>query len=105
MDRNIILRPILTEKMSRLEESENKYAFKVDRRANKIQIRRAIEKRFDVKVSRVRTINLVGKTKQMTVRSGGHVIKTSGRRSGWKKAIITLEKGFTIDLYGAESEG
>lgn len=105
MERLIILRPVLTEKMSRLEETENKYAFQVDRRANKLSIKRAIEKKFNVKVSKVATSNLKGKRKEMTVRSGGHVIRTSGRRSNWKKAIVTLEEGFSIDLYGMESEG
>jgi len=104
MDSVIILRPILTEKMSRLEEVQNKYAFQVNRRANKIEIRKAIEKKFNVKVTKVSTTNMKGKQKQMTVRSGGHVIRTSGRRSDWKKAIVTLEEGFSIDLYGMETE-
>ena len=104
MDRSIIFRPILTEKMSRLEESQNRYAFQVDRRANKIEIRKAIEKKFNVKISKISTTNMKGKQKQMTVRSGGHVIRTSGKRSDWKKAMVTLEEGFTIDLYGVETE-
>lgn len=105
MVRSIIFRPILTEKMSRLEESQNRYAFQVDRRANKIEIRKAIEKKFNVKVSKISTTNMKGKQKQMTVRSGGHVIRTSGKRSDWKKAMVTLEEGFTIDLYEVETEG
>jgi len=94
----------LTEKMSHLEESENKYAFKVSRNANKISIKRAVEKKFNVKVSAVRTQNVKGKRKEMTVRSGGHVIRTRGKRSDWKKAIVTLHEGFSIDLYGMEAE-
>jgi len=90
--------------MSRLEESQNRYAFQVDRRANKIEIRKAIEKKFNVKISKISTTNMKGKQKQMTVRSGGHVIRTSGKRSDWKKAMVTLEEGFTIDLYGVETE-
>lgn len=100
----IILRPILTEKMSRLEETQNKYAFQVDRRANKIEILKAVEKKFNVKVLKISTTNVKGKHKQMTIRSGGQVIRTSGKRSDWKKAIITLEEGFSIDLYGMEAE-
>ncbi|MEE9167371.1 MAG: 50S ribosomal protein L23 [Candidatus Neomarinimicrobiota bacterium] len=104
VDRHILLRPLLTEKGSRLEESQDTYTFQVDKQANKIEIKRAVEKKFNVKVSNVRTANVKGKRKEMTVRSGGHVIRTSGKRSNWKKAMVTLQSGFTIDLYGAESE-
>ena len=80
------------------------YAFQVDPHANKIEIKRAVEEKFDVKVKKVRTMNFLGKSKQMTVRSGGHVIKTSGKRSSWKKAVVTLDEGFSIDLYGTGVE-
>ena len=80
------------------------YAFQVDPHANKIEIKRAVEEKFDVKVKKVRTMNFLGKSKQMTVRSGGRTIKTSGKRSSWKKAVVTLNEGFSIDLYGAEVE-
>ena len=64
-----------------------------------------MEEKFDVKITKVRTMNFLGKSKQMSVRSGGRVIKTSGKRSSWKKAVVTLDKGFSIDLYdsGVES--
>jgi len=101
--REIIIKPIFTEKMSRLEELERKYAFQVEGNANKIEIKSAVEKRFDVKVEKVATMNRLGKHKQMTVRSGGKTIRTNGRRSNWKKAIITLKEGFNIDLVGGES--
>ena len=100
-NRQILYRPILTEKMNKLEDSQNMYAFQVDSGANKIQIKEAVENKFDVKVSKVRTMNFFGKSKQMTVRSGGRAIRTSGRRSNWKKAVVTLAEGYSIDLYAA----
>ena len=103
-NRQILFRPILTEKMNQLEDSQNMYAFQVDPNANKIDIKDAVEKKFDVKVTKVRTMNFFGKSKQMTVRSGGRAIKTSGRRSNWKKAVVTLDEGFSIDLYGVGGE-
>lgn len=103
-NRHILFRPILTEKMNQLEDSQNMYAFQVDPHANKIEIKRAVEEKFDVKVKKVRTMNFLGKSKQMTVRSGGRVIKTSGKRSSWKKAVVTLDEGFSIDLYGTGVE-
>ena len=73
-------------------------------KANKIEIKDAVEKKFDVKVRKVRTMNFFGKNKQMTMRSGGRAIRTSGRRSNWKKAVVTLDEGFSIDLYDVGSE-
>ena len=101
--REIIIKPLFTEKMSQLEETQRKYAFHVDRSANKIDIKNAVEKRFDVEVANVATMNRLGKAKQMTVRSGGRTIRTSGHRSDWKKAIITLKEGSTIDLIRGEA--
>ena len=103
-NRHTLFRPILTEKMNQLEDSQNMYAFQVDPHANKIEIKRAVEEKFDVKVKKVRTMNFLGKSKQMTVRSGGRVIKTSGKRSSWKKAVVTLYEGSSIDLYGTGVE-
>ncbi len=99
----IIIRPLFTEKMSLLEESERKYAFQVSAKANKIMIKQAVEAKFDVKVEKVATMNRMGKEKQMTVRSGGRPIRTQGRRSNWKKAVITLREGYSIDLLKAEA--
>ena len=101
---NIIIRPLLTEKMSRLEESERKYAFQVTKKTNKIDIKRAVEKKFNVQVSKVSTMNIVGKQKTMTVRSGGKTIRTSGYTSSWKKAIVTLKKDFNIDFLEGVNE-
>ncbi|HBR86309.1 MAG TPA: 50S ribosomal protein L23 [Candidatus Marinimicrobia bacterium] len=100
--REIIIKPLFTEKLSQLEETQRKYAFQVDGSANKIEIKDAVEKRFDVIVAKVATMNRLGKAKQMTVRSGGKTIRTNGHRSNWKKAIITLKEGSTIDLIRGE---
>ena len=80
----IIVRPIFTEKMSRLED-ERKYCFQVQLGANKVDIKKAVESMFDVKVQKVSTMNRIGKEKNMTVRSGGRTIRTNGKRSNWKK--------------------
>ena len=99
---NIIIKPLFTEKMSILQETQRKYAFQVSQFANKIEIKKAIQKKFDVEVEKVATMNRKGKIRQMTVRSGGRVIRTSGRKSSWKRAIVTLREGFSIDLMGGE---
>lgn len=90
-NRNVIIRPLVTEKISNLQESENKVAFVVDRSANKIEIRKAVENRFDVKVKKVATINMKGKVKRLG--------RFEGRRAHWKKAIVTLKEGFAIDFF------
>ena len=105
MYQKIIIRPILTEKMAVMQERQNKYGFIVAGYANKVQIKSAIESRFDVAVSKVATMNYDGKLKQMTTRSNGKTIKTQGRRANFKKAIVTLKDGDVIDYVnsGAES--
>ena len=95
---DIIIRPILTEKGNLLSETQNKYVFQVAKNTNKVEIKKSIENRFDVKVKKVSTINCKGKNKNMSVRSGGRVIRTNGDKSDWKKAIITLIGGQKIDL-------
>jgi large subunit ribosomal protein L23 len=90
---NIIKRPILTEKMTSLAE-QRQYAFKVDLDANKIEIAKAIEKRFSVKVISVRTARCRGKHKTQFTKKG----RFEGFRASWKKAIVTLDKGQNIDL-------
>ena len=94
---NIIIRPLFTEKMSRLED-DRKYSFQVSMKANKLEIKKSIESLFDVKVDSVTTMNRIGKEKTMTVRSGGKTIRTNGKRANWKKAIITLKDGENLDL-------
>ncbi len=86
----VILRPLITEKATILA-SEGKYAFEVDRRANKNQVRVAVQIAFEVTVVKVNTMNVRGKTRKV----GNRTI----RKSGWKKAIVTLEEGDTIQLF------
>ncbi len=90
-DYTIIKRPLVTEKLTRQKEAHNAYAFEVDRRANKIQIKQAIEMIFKVKVMRVNTIKMPGKSR----RFGPNV---SSKRP-WKKAIAVLKAGDRIEIY------
>lgn len=88
--RDIILRPVITEKSTRQME-ENKYTFMVPMKANKIEIKHAVETIFKVKVRDVSTVRVLGKTKRM----GRHV----GKRPDWKKAIVTLAEGQRIEFF------
>lgn len=87
---DIIRRPLLTEKAMGLME-ENKYTFEVDRKANKHEIKRAVETVFKVKVEKVQTLQMPAKPKRM----GRHV----GQRPPWKKAIVTLKEGHRIPFF------
>ena len=98
---DIIISPILSEKSNMLS-TQNKYVFKVNVNSNKLQIKSAIESRFGVKVNNVRTMNFKGKKKQTTIRSSGNILRTSGQRKNWKKAVITLAKGNKIDFVEGE---
>ena len=98
----IIIRPILSEKANKLSSIKRQYVFEVTKSSNKLQIKAAVEKKFDVKVDKVRTINYKGKMKNTSVRSNGKVLRTSGFRSSWKKAIVTLLEGQQIDIVGGE---
>jgi len=89
--RSIVRRALITEKGTTLRETQNQYHFEVARDANKIEIKRAIEVIFSVKVGSVRTQQLRGKVK----RQG----RSSGRRSDWKKAIVTLGDGQTLPIF------
>jgi len=91
----IIIKPIITEKMTALGEKLNRYGFVVDKRANKLEIKQAIEQLYGVQVLEVNTANLIGKVKSRGTKSG--VIY--GRTSAIKKAIVTLAEGETIDFY------
>ena len=104
MYQKIIIRPILTEKMAIMQERQNKYAFIVSAESNKIQIKSAVENKFDVSVSKVATMNIDGKLKQMTTRSNGKSIRTQGKRSSYKKAIVTLVSGDAIDYVNSGAE-
>jgi len=83
---NIVKSPCLTEKGNHLQETQGKVIFKVDRRANKIEIKKAVEVLFNVKVSKVSTSNMNGKQKRVGA-------KSTGKTSDWKKAYITLTEG------------
>jgi len=91
----IIYRPIVTEKITNVQE-KGIYAFEVDPKANKIDIARAVEKRFNVKVTNVRTMNYGGKMKTQMTKRGRFV----GTTSRFKKAIVTLKEGDKIELFG-----
>ena len=95
----VIIRPILSEKSSLLG-SRSQHVFQVAKTANKLTIKKAVEDRFDVEVKKVAIINVKGKQKNMSVRSSGRVLRTSGRRANWKKAIVTLSKGSIDILHG-----
>ena len=100
---SIIIRPILSEKGNMLSEALNKYVFEVEKQCNKLEIKEAIETKFNVIVKKVAVMNINGKNKNMTIRSNGHVLRTRGNRSSWKKAIVTLEEGSTIDILSGEA--
>jgi len=87
---NVLLNPLLTEKATMLKEDNNQVLFKVARDANKIDVKRAVEEVFKVKVSKVRMINYRGKKKRMG--------RYEGKRPDWKKAIVTLQKGEKLDF-------
>ncbi|MGN6178136.1 MAG: 50S ribosomal protein L23 [Mucilaginibacter sp.] len=88
-------KPLLTEKVAQLTEKLNRYAFIVDPRANKIQIKEAIEKMYGVNITDVNTMRYVGKLKSRNTKSG----IVQGRVATYKKAIITLKDGEVIDFY------
>jgi large subunit ribosomal protein L23 len=88
--RTIIIRPLMTEKSMAQKEERNTVAFQVRPDANKVEIRTAVEKTFNVKVASVRTASFEGKLKRM----GRH----QGRRPGWKKAMVQLAPGHKIEL-------
>jgi large subunit ribosomal protein L23 len=88
--RDVLKRPIVTERSTKLME-ENKYCFAVDLRANKHQIRLAVEQVFKVKVLDVNTMRILGKVKRMG--------RYEGKRPDWKKAIVTLKPGDRIEIF------
>jgi len=92
---DILVKPLVTEKMNHLSEKLGRYGFKVDKRANKLEIKKAIEEIYGVKVTSINTMVYSGKIKSRFTKSG--VI--SGRTNAYKKAIVTLSKGESIDFY------
>ena len=93
-EHNIIKRPVITEKSQRLRMESNRYTFEVDPRANKSEIKKAVELLFDVQVEGVQVINYRGKNKRFGM--------TRGRRNDWKKAYVRLAEGSQIDFLGTE---
>ncbi|MBK6735136.1 MAG: 50S ribosomal protein L23 [bacterium] len=87
----VIVRPLITERGTDMREAHNQYYFEVAVAANKLEIRQAVEHFFGVKVTSVRTMNYRGKIKRM----GRH----EGKRADWKKAVVTLAKDDSIDLF------
>ena len=87
----VLKRPLLTEKTNTLSDTQNRYAFQVDTRANKLQVKEAVEQAFDVKVVAVNVINVPGKQRRLGRRVG--------HTPGWKKAIVTLASGQRIQLF------
>ena len=87
----IIRRPLITEKTTLQKELNNQVTFEVDRRANRIEIKRAVEKVFNVSVDKVRTLQIRGKVKRR-----GKIV---GKRRDWKKAIVTLRAGERIGFF------
>jgi large subunit ribosomal protein L23 len=88
---SVIRKPLVTEKSTIARDEKNKYIFEVDRRANKIEIEKAVEKLFKVKVLNVRTMNILGKKKRQ-----GRIV---GQKNNWKKAVVTLVPGQTIEVF------
>jgi large subunit ribosomal protein L23 len=91
---SILKKPLVTEKVSALNE-KGKYGFLVESTANKVEIKKAVEKQYGVNVERVNTINVMGKMKTRYTKTG----ILSGRQQNYKKAIVTLAEGEVIDFY------
>ncbi|MDR0581926.1 MAG: 50S ribosomal protein L23 [Prevotellaceae bacterium] len=91
----IIIKPLITEKMTILGEKLNRYGFVVDRNANKIEIKKAVEEMYGVTVSNVNTVNYHGKRKSRYTKAG----LLTGRTNHFKKAIVTLAGEDKIDFY------
>ncbi len=88
---NVLIRPLLTEKITSLREKANQVGFLVKRDANRIQIKKAVESALKVRVERVNVMTMKGKTKRLG--------KFAGKRSDWKKALVTLKEGEKLELY------
>jgi large subunit ribosomal protein L23 len=92
---SVIIKPVITEKMTELGDKLNRYAFVVSRKSNKLVIKKAVEEFYEVKVIAVNTLNIMGKMKSRNTKAGA----ISGRKPSTKKAIVTLAKGESIDFY------
>lgn len=94
---SVLIKPIITEKMTANGEKYNRYGFVVEPTANKIEIKQAIEKTYGVTVESVKTMNYVGKVKTRNTTQGLAI----GRLNKHKKAVVCLKKGDTIDFYSS----
>ena len=94
---SILIRPLVTEKMTAQSEKQGRYGFVVDRKSNKVEIKHAVEKEYGVTVTGVRTMIVRGKDKTRYTKT--NILR--GATSTWKKAIVTLKQGEVIDLYSA----
>lgn len=93
---DVLIKPVLSEKVNRLSEKYNRYTFVVNRKANKLEIKKAVEEFYGITVEDVNTINVPSKVKQRNTKAG----LLTGRKSAKKKAIVTVAEGDAIDLYG-----
>ncbi|MGB0165790.1 MAG: 50S ribosomal protein L23 [Luteibaculum sp.] len=91
----VIIKPLLTEKTSDLSEDKNAFVFLIDRKANKIEVKKEVEKIYGVTVNKVNTVNVMGRKKVRMTRNSYSV----GRTNHYKKAIVFVAAGDTIDLY------
>ena len=91
----VLVKPIVTEKSNKLTDQRRTYAFRVDRKANKLEIKKAIESFYGVSVIDVNTVVVPGKAKSKFTKAGF----ISGRKPGFKKAYVTVAEGENIDLY------
>lgn len=96
MAKQILIKPVITEKADRLAEENGKYTFVVNRNANKIEIKKAVAELYNVEVAKVNTMVMPGKAKVRNTRSS--IIR--GRTAAYKKAIVTLAEGETINFFG-----
>lgn len=94
---DVIRRPIISEKPSTLKETANQYVFEIDMKANKFEVKEAVKAFFGVEAQAVNTMVMPGRNK----RFGRYM----GRRNKWKKAVVTLAEGQSIDYFGTEADG
>lgn len=92
---SVLIKPIITEKLTQAGEKMNRFGFIVEPRANKLQIKQAVEKMYGVSVESVNTMNYIGKVRSRFTRQG----MQTGIANRAKKAVVTLRKGDTIDFY------
>ena len=92
---NILIKPLITEKMTAMSTKLNRFGFVVDKRANKLEIKKAIEDLYGVSIEEINTMVYSGKKKSRNTKAG----LVTGRTNAYKKAIVTLKEGETIDFY------